>query len=51
VSGPAFFGPLAVATKKFTTAPGLKKLPVMVKLDPTRIGDGTELMAGEGGLT
>src|SRR5579885_997149 len=51
VSGPALTGPLEVATKKLTLAPGLKKLPEMLKLAPTSMTDGIDEITGAGGDT
>ena len=45
-SGPLSMAPVAVATKKLTTEPGVKFLPVIVKLAPIRIGLVTPVITG-----
>jgi hypothetical protein len=46
VSGPLFTGPEDVLTKRFTTDPETKPVPVMTKESPIRIGDVTLVMLG-----
>src|SRR5271156_4573227 len=38
MKGPVLIGPEAVETKKLTSEPGVKPVPFMRKLAPTRIG-------------
>ncbi len=49
-SGPALVDPSAVATKKLSTEPLVKLRPVIVKLPPTRIMPGTDVITGWPGI-
>ena len=46
VSGPALTGPPDVATKKFTTEPGVKPLPLILKAPPTSMTPGSAPING-----
>ena len=45
-SGPALTGTCEVATKKLTTEPGVKLVPLMTKRAPTNTTGGMEVMIG-----
>ena len=46
MSGPSLIAPVGVLTKKLTSEPLVKPLPLMVKLAPARTGFWTTVMRG-----